>query len=131
VDQSHQDAHGEDAVLAAIVRSSQLAVIAQTVDGIVTVWNAAAEQVYGYPAEEMLGRDIATTFAPETADAERQLHQRVAAGHAGAGYRQTRIRPDGSRVDVVMSVSPVRDPDGAIVGVASISRPVISTSVGT
>ena len=124
MDQSHQDAHGEDAVLAAIVRSSQLAVIAQTVDGIVTVWNAAAEHVYGYPAEEMLGRDIATTFAPETADAERQLHQRVAAGHAGAGYRQTRIRPDGSRVDVVMSVSPVRDPDGAIVGVASISRPV-------
>ena len=124
MDQSHHDAHADDAVLAAIVRSSQLAVIAQTVEGIVTVWNDAAEHVYGYPATEMLGRDIATTYAPETADAERRLHQQVAAGHAGAGYRYPRIRPDGTRVDVVMSVSPVRDPDGAIVGVASISRAV-------
>ena len=95
MDQLDHGAHADDAVLAAIVRSRPAAVIAQTVDGIVTVWNDAAERVYGYPAAEMLGRDIATTYAPETADAERRLQQQVAAGHAGAGYRYPRIRPTG------------------------------------
>jgi PAS domain S-box-containing protein len=124
VDQSHVNTLGEDATLAAIVRSSPLAVIAATVDGVVTFWNAGAEQMYGYPAAEMVGRDIAITFSAEGTDTEHQRHREVVAGHAEAGYRCTRVRRDGVSVDVVMSVSPLRDASGTVVGIASVSRPV-------
>lgn len=113
-----------DAALAAIVRSSVDAVIAKTVDGVVTAWNGGATSLYGWSAEQMLGRSIEVTFPPESLTEERARHARVAAGAAESGYRSTRLRSDGGRVDVVMSMSAVRDVDGRITGVASISRPV-------
>ena len=106
------------------MRSSQDAVIAKTPEGIVTAWNDSATEIYGYSREAMIGRNIDITFAPETEDEERARHARVAQGEAESGYRCVRVRPDGRRVDVVMSMSPVRDEGERVVGVASISRPV-------
>jgi PAS domain S-box-containing protein len=116
--------HAEEAALAAIVRSSSDAVIAKTVDGIVTAWNAGATSVYGYIPAEMLGRNIEVTIPREDSQEERDRHARVATGVPESGYRCVRLRADGGRVEVVMSMSPVRDAQGRIVGVASISRPV-------
>jgi PAS domain S-box-containing protein len=112
----------EDAALAAIVRSSQDAVIAKTPDGVVTAWNDGATALYGYPPEEMLGRNIDVTFPPEAAEKERARHARVAAGHGESGYRCERLRANGSKVVVVMSMLPVRAEDGRITGLATISR---------
>jgi PAS domain S-box-containing protein len=114
----------EDAALAAIVRSSQDAVIAKSTDGLVTAWNDGATAVYGYRPEDILGLNIDVTFPPESAAEELERHARVAAGVGESGYRCLRLRRDGRRVEVVMSMHPVRDASGAVVGVASISRPV-------
>ncbi len=114
----------EDATLAAIVRSSPDAVISKTVDGVVTSWNAAAERLYGYTSEQMIGRSIETTFPADSTEAEHARHARVAAGVAESGFRCTRIHADGHPVDVVMSMTPVYDPSGQLITIASISRPV-------
>jgi PAS domain S-box-containing protein len=114
----------EDSALAAIVRSSEDAVIAKTLSGVVTEWNAGAARIYGHRPEEMIGRNIELTIPPEALAEERSRHARVAAGGAESGYHCTRLRVDGSPIDVVMSMSPVRDRRGQVVGVASISRPV-------
>jgi PAS domain S-box-containing protein len=116
----------EDATLAAIVRSAPDAVISKTVDGVVTSWNAGAERLYGYRAQDMIGRGIESTFAPERVAEERERHARVAAGVAESGFRCTRIRADGHLVDVVMSMTPVYDAVGELMTIASISRPVTS-----
>jgi PAS domain S-box-containing protein len=114
----------EDATLSAIVRSAPDAVISKTVDGVVTSWNAAAERLYGYSAQEMIGRGIEITFPAWRIEEERERHARVAAGTAESGYRCTRIRSDGQAIDVVMSMTPVYDAGGQLITIASISRPV-------
>ncbi len=115
---------GEDAALAAIVRSSQDAVIAKTARGVVTAWNTGAEVLYGHTASDMIGRNIDLTFTPEAMDLERRRHHLVAQGLPESGFRCVRLRADGRRVEVVMSMLPVRDEHGTVVGLASISRPV-------
>ena len=121
---AHEDERAEASAFAAIVRSSPDAVIAKTTDGTVTAWNDGAAAVYGYTSEEMLGRSIEVTIESDDLIPERARHARVTAGHPESGYRCTRLRADGSRVAVVMSMSPVRDERGRVTGVASISRPV-------
>jgi PAS domain S-box-containing protein len=114
----------EAAAFAAIVRSSEDAVIAKTVSGVVTAWNDGAVRLYGYSAAQIIGQNIDVTFPAEELESERRRHERAAAGAPEIGYRCTRVRADGQHVSVVMSMSPVRDEDGGVVGVASISRPV-------
>jgi PAS domain S-box-containing protein len=114
----------EASALAAIVLSSQDAVIAKTLDGIVTSWNDGATAVYGRTSEQMLGQSIELTIPPNEIAAERARHHRVATGNAESGYRCIRLRADGRPIQVVMSMSPVRDDTGEVVGVATISRPV-------
>src|SRR3954470_11205485 len=94
----------EDATLAAIVRSAPDAVISKTVDGIVTSWNAAAERLYGYRAEQMIGRPIESTFPADKMQEESDRHARVAAGVSESGFRCSRLHADGHLVDVVMSM---------------------------
>jgi PAS domain S-box-containing protein len=106
------------------VRSSQDAVIAKTADGVVTAWNGGATALYGWSAEQMVGSNIEATFPPESVAEERTRHTQVASGTSESGYRCTRLRADGGRVDVVMSMSPVRDGADRIIGVASVSRRV-------
>lgn len=113
--------------LAAIVSSAHDAVIAKTVEGIVTSWNAGAASVYGWSAHQMLGQSFEVMVPPDELHAERARHSRVAAGGAESGCRCVRVRSDGGRIDVIMSLSPIFDATGAITGVASISRPFSAT----
>ncbi len=114
----------QDSALAAIVRSSQDAVIAKTLTGIVTEWNEGAERIYGHPPQMMLGRNIEEMIPAEALAGERARHARVADGLSESAIHCTRMRVDGTPIDVVMSMSPVRDRRGQVVGMASISRPV-------
>ncbi len=119
-----QSAAAEERALAAIIRSSHDAVITKTVDGIITAWNPGATLLYGYPADHMLGQSFELIIPPEYFDDERARHTRVAQGHPEAGYQCVRLRADGRPIRVDMSMSPVHDDVGTVVGVATVSRPV-------
>ena len=123
-ERSSWEASAEAIAFASIVRSSADAVIAKAIDGTITAWNAGAESIYGYTAQQIVGQNIGITIPEEARDAEDARHRRVAEGAAESGYRCVRVMADGTPVEVVMSMSPVRDVSGQVVGMASISRPV-------
>jgi two-component system cell cycle sensor histidine kinase/response regulator CckA len=111
-------------LLAAIVESSMDAVIAVTLDGLVTSWNAAAEAMYGYTAEEMTGRHISVVFPPDRTEELAPILEQIRRGRPVHHYETRRVRKDGTVMDVSISTSPVRDRSGAIVGAARVSRDV-------
>ena len=110
--------------LAAIVTSSGDAIVGKTLDGVVTSWNAAAERIFGYPAEEMIGQPIFRLIPDERHDAERDLLERLRRGETVQFGEEERIRKDGERIWISLSVSPVRDAEGKLVGAASIKRDI-------
>ncbi|HWG98187.1 MAG TPA: PAS domain S-box protein [Pilimelia sp.] len=110
--------------LAVIVESSHDAIIGKTPDGIITSWNTGAERLYGYEAAEVIGRHAAMLFPTGQQDAEAQLMARILGGERIEQNLVQRRRRDGTVVTVSLTLSPITDPSGRIVGVASISRDV-------
>jgi len=111
-------------LLAAIGASSSDAIVGKTLDGIVTSWNAAAERIFGYSESEMVGRSI-MTLIPETLHAdEHALLERIRRGERVESADAQRIRKDGTRIDIALSVSPIRDTSGVVVGASSIKREI-------
>jgi PAS domain S-box-containing protein len=110
--------------LAAIVDSSDDAVIGKKLDGTIVSWNAAATRIFGYTAEEMIGASVLTLFPPELVDDERQIVAKLVRGEAIEHYETRRKRKDGHLVDVSISVAPIRDAGGAIIGASKIAREV-------
>jgi PAS domain S-box-containing protein len=110
--------------LAAIVRSSHDAIIGRTVDGVITIWNPSAERLYGYPDDEVLGRNARLLFPPEREAEEADVLRRVVRGGRVQPYTTERIRRDGTRIRISLTISPITDELGTIVGVASVSRGV-------
>ncbi len=109
--------------LAAIVETSRDAILSHTVDGIVLSWNRAAQRLFGYGAAELVGRSVDALLPDDIRNQERDLLRgRIAAGLSIENYHTQRQHKDGTRVDVALSVSPLRDTDGRIVGAASIIR---------
>jgi len=108
--------------LAEIVRSSQDAIIGKDSDGVVTSWNPAAERLYGYAAHEIVGSSSMRLVAPELWTEQDSLLHRIAKGERIEGYETRRVRKDGTTVQVALTLSPMLDEAGRIVGVASISR---------
>jgi len=108
--------------LAAIVEHSNDAIVGKTLDGVVTSWNPAAERMFGYSAEEITGKSI-DLLSPEGRTGE--MHARLArirAGQPGERLKATRVRKDGSTVTVSLTVSPIHDQRGAIIGASTIVR---------
>ena len=122
------DRYADDAeprsLLAAIVESSMDAVIAVTLDGIVTSWNAGAEAIYGYTAEEMTGRHVSAIYPPGCTQELAPILDQIRCGRPVHHYETRRVRKDGTIIDVSISASPVRDRSGAIVAAAKVSRDV-------
>ncbi len=114
----------ERMLMAAIVESSADAIIGRTLDGVVTSWNRAAEQIFGYTTEEMVGQSMRLLFPPEHAEEEERLLNRIRRGEAVAPLETGRVRKDGSRVDVSINVSPIRDIEGRIAGASVIARDI-------
>lgn len=108
--------------LAAIVEFSLDAVIGVDLDGMITDWNPAAEELYGYGAAEVVGRDIGMLIPPERVDERLGVMERLSRGEEILPYETVRLRKDGSQVDVEIRPSPVRDAAERLVGVAIIAR---------
>ena len=111
-------------LLAAIVESSEDAIIGKTLEGIVTSWNKGAERLFGYSADEMLGRSITRIAPPDRLDEESLILSRVRGGEPVEHYETVRVCKDGRAIDVSLTVSPVRDGNGRIVGASKIARDI-------
>jgi PAS domain S-box-containing protein len=110
------------AILAAIVQSSNDAIISKRLDGTITSWNPAAERLFGHTAEEALGKPIVLVVPLDRRDEERSIIDRVSAGERIRQYETVRLRRDGSMVEVAISVSPILDADRNVVGASKTAR---------
>lgn len=116
--------HKAHAQLAAIVHSSHDAIISKMLNGVITTWNAAAEELYGYPACEIVGRRADILYPSARRGEEAAILAQVARGERLDQYVTERIRRDGSTVTVSLSTSPIVDETGKIIGMATISRDI-------
>jgi PAS domain S-box-containing protein len=110
--------------LAAIVESSDDAIISQDLDGIIVSWNRGAERLYGYTAEEVLGQPLTMLVPPDQPDELPGMLERLRHGEQIDHYQTVRMRKDGSRVDVSLTISPIRNAEGKIVGASKITRDI-------
>ncbi|MCQ8105710.1 PAS domain S-box protein [Methylomonas sp. SURF-2] len=108
----------------AIVESTDDAIIGKTLDGMITSWNKGAERMLGYPADEIIGKSISTLFAEEQNSEEQEIMQKIRNGERVSHYETVRRRKDGSLIDVSITVSPLRNSQGEIVGAAKIARDI-------
>jgi PAS domain S-box-containing protein len=110
------------ALLASIVESSDDAIVSKDLNGIVTSWNAAAERLFGYTAAEMIGSPIAILAPPERVAEMTVILNRLRAGERIHHYETQRRRKDGSLVEISLTVSPIRDSTGRVIGASKIAR---------
>ena len=110
--------------LTAIFESSQDAIIGKSLDGIITDWNAAATRLFGYQPEEILGKPVLVLVPPELHQREIDMLQRLRAGEHLAPQEMQGLTKDGTRVDVSLTVSPIRDAAGRVIGGSSIVRDI-------
>jgi PAS domain S-box-containing protein len=116
----------EDAAqqLAAIVESSSDAIISKNLDGMITTWNRGAERLFGYAAEDVIGRPITILIPPDRLSEEPEILARIRRGERVDHYETIRQRKDGSLVDISLTLSPIRDGHGKIVGISKIARDI-------
>jgi PAS domain S-box-containing protein len=110
--------------LAAIVASSDDAIISKDLNGIIVTWNKGAEHLFGYSADEIIGRPVTTLMPPERQNEEPGILARIRRGEQIEHYETVRQRKDGTRIDISLTVSPVRDGSGRIVGASKIARDI-------
>jgi PAS domain S-box-containing protein len=110
--------------LAAVVESSDDAIVSKTLEGIITTWNKGAERMFGYTSEEVVGKSVTILMPPERVNEEPVILQRLRKGERVDHYETVRMRKDGSLLDVSLTVSPVKDSTGRIVGVSKIARDI-------
>ena len=110
--------------LAAIVDSSNDAIIGKTLDGIVTTWNRGAQQIYSYSAEEIVGKPISVLAPPDRHNEIPGILEKVRRGARVNNYETVRLKKDGERIDVSLTVSPIKDSSGNVVGASTIARDI-------
>lgn len=119
---ARHEAEDMRALLAAIVASSNDAIVSKRLDGTITSWNRAAERLFGHPAEEVLGQSIVVVIPRARLDEERSLIERVTAGERVDHYETVRQQKDGSEIVVSISLAPILDASGKVVGVSKTAR---------
>jgi PAS domain S-box-containing protein len=110
--------------LAALVESSDDAIISKDLNGIVTSWNAAAERIFGYAADEMIGQPIRRIIPAERQTEEDEVLRQIRANRRVEHFETVRQRKDGSRLDVSLTISPILDPAGTVIGASKIARDI-------
>ncbi len=110
--------------LAAIVDSSDDAIISKDLTGIITSWNAAATHLFGYSADEIVGRSVLTLIPPELHHEEPEILRKVTSGERIEHFETRRRRKDGHLVEISLTISPIRDPSGRVVGISKIARDI-------
>lgn len=114
------------AQLAAIVESSDDAIVSKSLDGIIRSWNAGAEAIFGYTPQEAIGNSITLIIPPELHDEERSILERLRRGERIAHYETVRVAKDGRRLDISLTISPIRDTQGRIVAASKVARDITS-----
>jgi PAS domain S-box-containing protein len=109
---------------AAIVESSQDAIISKNLNAIITSWNTGAERIFGYTEAEVVGQPITILIPPELRDEEKEILEKLRAGGRIEHYETIRVTKTGNKVDVSLSISPIRDSDGRIVGFSKIAHDI-------
>jgi PAS domain S-box-containing protein len=117
--EDHAAAH-----LAALVMHASDAIISKTLDGIVVSWNPAAEHMFGYSAAEIVGQSIVTIIPPERLHEEDEILGRLRRGDVIDHFETERVRKDGQRIPISLTISPIRRADGAIIGASKIARDI-------
>jgi PAS domain S-box-containing protein len=110
--------------LAAVVDSSDDAIISKDLNGIINAWNRGAEKVFGYSAAEVMGKPMLMLFPPERANEEADILARIRRGESVEHFETVRVRKDGARIDISSTISPVKDSSSAIVGASKIARDI-------
>jgi PAS domain S-box-containing protein len=111
-------------MMASIIESSDDAISSSDLAGIITSWNPTAERMYGYSADEMIGQSAVSRIAPETRDETLQITAKIRDGQTLRGYETIRVRKDGTAFPVSLTLSPIRDARGVVVGLSSIARDI-------
>lgn len=120
----HKQADAAAAHLAAIVSSSSDAIASKTLEGIITSWNASAEHMFGYTAEEIIGKSVLTLIPVERHSEEDAILSRIRAGERVEHFETVRMTKDGRHLDVSLTISPIRDRSGVITGASKIVRDI-------
>ena len=110
--------------LAAIVESSEDAIISKTLDGIIVSWNAGAERLYGYKAEEVIGKSVSLLLPADRLTEETQILKKLRQGERIKHFETVRQRKDGTLIDLSLTISPVKDATGKIIGISKIARDI-------
>lgn len=110
--------------LAAIVESSDDAIISKTLDGKITSWNPAAEKLFGYPAAEAVGKSMMLIVPPDLAEEENEILGRISRGQRIEHFETRRLQKNGNQIDVAATISPLRDNSGKILGASTIARDI-------
>lgn len=115
-------AEEQSAKLAAIITSSDDAIISKTLDSVITSWNSSAERMFGYTAGEMIGQTIYRLIPPDRQDEETNIIERLSKGERVEHFETKRLTRDGNLIDVSLTISPVKDRQGKIIGASKIAR---------
>ena len=110
--------------LAAVVQFSHDAVVAKDLNGIITDWNQSAERIFGYKAKEIIGKSILTLIPEDRHDEEKEILRKIRRGESIEHYQTLRRRKDGRLIDVSLTISPLKDANGKIIGVSKIARDI-------
>src|SRR6185503_7780927 len=120
----HDDAEIATARLAAIVEFSDDAIVSKTLDGVITSWNRSAERMFGWTAAEAVGRDITLIIPKDRHAEEHVVLARLRRGERIEHFETVRVRKDGTSIDISLTVSPVLNASGAVVGASKIARDI-------
>ncbi len=115
--------------LAAIVESSNDAIIGKTLDGVIVSWNKGAEEIYGYAAEEVIGNPITMLALPARHAEVREFLEKVRKGERVVNHESERVRKDGALIQVSLTLSPIKDASGNVVGISTIARDITERKV--
>ena len=110
--------------LAALVDSSDDAIISKTLDGTIKTWNRGAERVFGYSSAEMAGKPMLLLIPPDRVNEESEILDRIRRGESVEHFETVRVRKDGRKIDISATISPIKDSSGAIVGASKIARDI-------
>lgn len=119
-----RDSEGSGSWLAGIVQGSNDAIIGESLDGIITSWNPSAERVFGYTAAELIGQPIAVLVPLELGDEQAQMLQRLQTGEYVDHFETMRVRKNGALIDVALTISPICDQSGTIIGLSKVVRDI-------
>ncbi len=110
--------------LSALIESADDAIITKTLDGVITSWNKSAERIFGYKAEEVLGKSILVLIPSDRHDEESMILTKIRAGERVEHYKTIRRRKDGTLIDISLTISPIKGPNGKIIGASKIAHEI-------